>query len=136
MSSITSWQRLVPISRSSDFATAIAAEVHDPMWMLARQHQIGELRGEDTGSPAFVRVGYKAAPLVDLVLTPSPNQSVTVPIDSAKPIEAQILPEPFAPDLATKVELGLTFFQILREAFTAPGRAAEIQAKFLAVVMD
>ena len=75
MASITTWHRLIPISKSADFATAIAAEVHDPMWMLARQHQIGELRGEDTGSPAFVRVGYKAAPLVDLVLTPSPNQS-------------------------------------------------------------
>ena len=68
---ITTWHRLVPISRSSDFATAIAAEVHDPMWMLARQHQIGELRGEDTGSPAFVRIGYKAAPLGDLVLHPA-----------------------------------------------------------------
>src|SRR6266478_6252251 len=108
MASITTWHRLVPVSRSSDFTTAISAEIHDPMWMLARQHQIGELRGEDTGSPAFVRVGYKAAPLVDLVLSSGPSQSVTVPIDSAKPIEAQILPEPFSPDLATKVELSLT----------------------------
>jgi len=131
MSSITSWQRLVPISRSSDFATAIAAEVHDPMWMLARQHQIGELRGEDTGSPAFVRIGYRPAPLVDLVLTASPSNSTTVPFDSTRPIEAQILPEPFAPDLATKVELSLTFFQILSEAF--PTRAGDIQTAFLSV---
>ncbi|HEY7372496.1 MAG TPA: hypothetical protein VIF57_10085 [Polyangia bacterium] len=130
--SITTWHRLIPISRSADFGTALAAEVHDPMWMLARQHQIGELRGEDTGSPAFVRVGYKAAPLVDLVLT-NPTGDVTVSFDANKPIEAQILPEPFAPDLATKVEIGLTFFQILHEAITDQDRADEIQAKFLTV---
>jgi hypothetical protein len=132
MASITSWHRLIPISRSSDFPTALATEVHDPMWMLARQHQMGELRGEDTGSPAFVRIGYKAAPLVDLVLTASPTSSTIVPLDPKKPFEAQILPEPFTDDLATQVELSLTFFQILTEAF--PGtRAADIKAAFLAV---
>lgn len=130
--SITTWHRLVPISKSADFAAAIAAEVHDPMWMLARQHQIGELRAEDTGSPAFVRIGYKAAPLVDLVLTASPTNATTVPLDPMKPIEAQILPEPFTPDLATKVELGLTFFQILGEALTVP-RVVVIRNAFLTV---
>ena len=92
------------------------------MWMLARQFQTGELRGEDTGSPAFVRIGYKTAPLVDLVLT-SQAGSTTAPVDPMKPFEAQILPEPFTPDLATMVELGQTFFQIIAEAFaTNPDR--------------
>ena len=68
---ITSWHRLVPISRSADFATAIAAEIHDPLWMLSRQHRIGELTAQDAGSPAFVRVGYKPAPLTNLILTSS-----------------------------------------------------------------
>jgi hypothetical protein len=129
--SITSWHRLVPISRSSDFDTAIAAEIHDPLWMLARQHQIGELRAQDAGSPTFVRLGYKAAPLVDLVLSSSATHSVTVPLDPTKPIEAQILPEPHAPDLATRVELGLILFQILDEAFGA--RAPAIRGKFSTV---
>jgi hypothetical protein len=120
--SITSWQRLVPISRSADFDTAIAAEIHDPLWMLSRQHRIGELQAQDAGSPAFVRIGYKATPLTTLILSTGTTQT-TVPLDPTKPIEAQILPEPQAPDLATRVELGLTFFQILGEAFGARGGA-------------
>ncbi len=128
--SITSWQRLVPISRSADFATAIAAEIHDPLWMLARQHQIGELRGQDAGSPAFVRIGYKEAALTDLLLT-SATGTTTIPIDPQKPFEAQILPEPQTPDLATRVELGFTFLQILNEAFGA--RAAAIRQVFSTV---
>lgn len=122
-SCITSWHRLVPISRSSDFATAVAAQIHDPLWMLARQHQIGELRAQDAGSPAFVRIGYKQAQLTDIVLTSGNNQSTTVPLDPMKPIEAQLLSEPHTPDLATRVELGLTFFQILDEFFGTRGAA-------------
>jgi hypothetical protein len=127
---ITSWHRLVPISRSADFATAIAAEIHDPLWMLSRQHRIGELTGQDAGSPAFVRVGYKPAPLTNLILTSSTGQQTPVPLDASKPIEAQMLPEPQAPDLATRVELGLTFLQILGEAFpsTQGAPSAVVQA--------
>jgi len=115
--SIVTWQRLVPISRSADFATAVAAEIHDPLWMLSRQHRIGELTAQDAGSPAFVRVGYKPAPLTNLMLTSGTGQTTTLPVDASKPIEAQMLPEPQTPDLATRVELGLTFLQILGEAF-------------------
>ena len=56
---------------------------------------------------------------------------MTVPLDATKPIEAQILPEPHAADLATKVELGLTLFQILGEAFGA--RASAIGGAFSTV---
>jgi hypothetical protein len=129
--SITSWHRLIPISRSADFTTAIAAEVHDPLWMLSRQHRIGELQGQDAGSPAFVRVGTKTSPLSKLILT-SGTGSTTVTLDANKPIEAQILPEPQSPDLATRVELGLTFFQILGEAFGA--RAGDISVAFRKVL--
>lgn len=125
---ITCWHRLVPISRSADFATAIAAQIHDPLWMLSRQHRIGELTAQDAGSPAFVRVGYKTAPLTNLVLTSSTAQKTTVPVDASKPIEAQMLPEPLTPDLATRVELGLTFLQILGEAFPGGQDASVVQA--------
>jgi hypothetical protein len=125
IASITSWHRLIPISRSADFATAIAAEIHDPLWMLSRQHRIGELRAQDAGSPAFVQVGYKPAPLTQLTFISGTTQPTTVPFDTSKPIEAQILPEPQAPDLATRVELGLTFLQILREAGTTGAQAAQ-----------
>jgi len=41
----------------------LQARVHDPLWLLARQWQFGELQGEDTGSPAAAQVVVESAPL-------------------------------------------------------------------------
>ena len=30
--------------------------MHDPLWMLTRQWQLGEFEGEDSGSPIYVKV--------------------------------------------------------------------------------
>lgn len=51
MSSLTTWQRLEPLPRSNDLRLGLRAEIADPLWLLARQRQFGELRGEDAGSP-------------------------------------------------------------------------------------
>src|SRR5215831_7309225 len=52
MSSITTWMRLEPGSRSGDISSGLQARIHDPLWLLARQWQVGEFQGEDNGSPA------------------------------------------------------------------------------------
>jgi hypothetical protein len=122
MASITTWSRLVPITRSFDVARALSAEIRDPLWLLAVQRRIGELRGEDTGSPAFVRIAHKKTPLTDLVFRSGTGSDTTVALDPNKPFEAQILAEPHAADLAMQVELSVTFMRMLDEAFggTAP----------------
>src|SRR5512145_2968898 len=51
-----SWQRLEPHSRNSDFSKGVQATIHDPLWMLARQWQLGEFEGEDAGSPVYVKI--------------------------------------------------------------------------------
>jgi hypothetical protein len=56
MPSITSWTRLEPRSRSEEIVTGLQAQVHDPLWLLARQWQLGEFQGEDAGSPAAARL--------------------------------------------------------------------------------
>jgi hypothetical protein len=48
---ITVWNRLEGRPRTIEFDRALRAEVRDAMWMLARQWQLGEFRGEDAGSP-------------------------------------------------------------------------------------
>jgi hypothetical protein len=50
MASVTGWSRLEPRPRSRDFARGLEARVHDPLWMLARQWQVGEFEGDDAGS--------------------------------------------------------------------------------------
>ncbi|MFJ7589002.1 hypothetical protein ACIQZO_16780 [Streptomyces sp. NPDC097617] len=45
------WNRLEGRPRTTDFDRALRVEVRDPLWMLTRQWQLGEFRGEDCGSP-------------------------------------------------------------------------------------
>ena len=55
---IVMWNRLEGRPRATDFARALRAEVRDPLWMLSRQWQMGEFRGEDAGSPVTAKVSH------------------------------------------------------------------------------
>jgi hypothetical protein len=48
--------RLEPQSASGDPRPGIEARVHDPLWLIGRQWQLGEFEGEDAGTPLTVRV--------------------------------------------------------------------------------
>ncbi|MBK7074134.1 MAG: hypothetical protein IPH44_17700 [Myxococcales bacterium] len=50
MASITTWVRLEPRARDHDLMPGVEARLHDPLWLLARQWQLGELDGADAGS--------------------------------------------------------------------------------------
>jgi hypothetical protein len=49
-------RRLESAGSAADLGRGLAAEVADPVWLLGRQWQLGELAGEDAASP--VRVSY------------------------------------------------------------------------------
>jgi hypothetical protein len=67
-----SWTRLEPQSTLGDPRPGIEARVHDPLWLIGRQWQLGEFQGEDAGTPLTVRVTTRTrlvdrwAPLGDL----------------------------------------------------------------------
>ena len=63
MPSITSWMRLEPRSRNAEMNTSLQARIYDPLWLLARQWQLGEFQGEDNGSPVMARWRGEAARL-------------------------------------------------------------------------
>jgi hypothetical protein len=48
------------IPRAQGIENGLAARVHDPLWLLARQWQFGEFRHEDAASPAFVDLQAEA----------------------------------------------------------------------------
>jgi hypothetical protein len=50
------WTRLEPQAASGDPRPGIEARVHDPLWLIGRQWQLGEFQGEDAGTPLTVRV--------------------------------------------------------------------------------
>src|SRR5215470_2206510 len=52
----TRWNRLEARPRTPSFERALRAEIHDPLWMLTKQWQMGEFRGSDAGSPTFAKL--------------------------------------------------------------------------------
>ena len=63
MPSVMSWTRLEPYGRSIGLEGGLNAEVRDPLWMLARQWQLGEFWGEDAGTPVRVYLRTDCTPL-------------------------------------------------------------------------
>ena len=61
MPSITSWVRLEPRAISADETVGLQARVHDPLWLLGRQWQLGEFEGSDGGSPVVATLRAESA---------------------------------------------------------------------------
>ncbi len=85
--SVTSWSRLEPLPVADDIALGLQAPLADPLWLLARQWQFNELRGEDAGSPVAADVRVHGLPLRTLL----PPGGAPQPLDDARaPIEALV----------------------------------------------
>ncbi|EKU99428.1 hypothetical protein Lepto7375DRAFT_1470 [Leptolyngbya sp. PCC 7375] len=63
MPSITTWNHLNMGLRVPNIDMGLEARIHDPLWMLARQYQLGEFYGEDAGSPIAVKAEMNVAPI-------------------------------------------------------------------------
>ncbi len=80
MASITTFSRLEPQPRRGDITVGAAAPVGDPLWMLARQWQVGEFSGHDGGSPIVARWrGVAAAPTRFVAGPVPPNTAIEGP---------------------------------------------------------
>jgi len=81
-------QRLEPRCRDDDFARGLEARWAGAAWGLARQRQVGEFEGEDTGSPIRIGVKSKKHSLGEVELgIPGPGK--TLP-DDGPPLEAVV----------------------------------------------
>ena len=103
------WNRLEPRPRTAEFDRALQAEIHDPLWMLTRQWQFGEFKGEDTGSAVFAKVLMETTRV-----TKFQTQSQDVqPYEEEIPLEALI--ERMTPtyDLTLRVRAGQIWLKIL-----------------------
>lgn len=75
--SITSWTRLETRSRQADMRTSLSARVFDPLWLMARQWQVGEFQGEDAGMPVLARVRAQNTMLSRIHLGAIPPNTIT-----------------------------------------------------------
>lgn len=93
MSSITSWLRLEPRCRDDALTEGLRARLHDPLWLLARQWQVGEYRAEDAGSPILARWRAESAPLTRVhlgAIKPNTNELAARYEVGALPLEAMV----------------------------------------------
>ena len=118
------WNRLEGRPRSPDLTRPLRAEIRDPLWMLARQWQLGEFAGEDAGMPVRARLLAETAELASIALGSQPAK----PYDGNAVLEAVVERQAVEPDLMMSlyvgqrwlVRLGKTFGAAdpLRDAFT------------------
>ena len=59
---VTVCNRLEGRPRTRTFDRALRAEVRDALWMLTRQWQVGEFRGDDAGSPLQAKLQLDTTP--------------------------------------------------------------------------
>lgn len=122
------WQRLEPVTRTVEYDRALRAQVHDPLWLLGRQWQFGELEGEDAGSPVHVRTETSSAPLARFRAAGAASPQ---PYDPGQmPLEVLAEAEPVGPPtLRARADAGRRLTSLLR-AHGASATAADVLRKF------
>lgn len=117
MPSTTSWTRLEPWCRDAEMSDALHARIHDPLWALTRQWQVGEFTGEDAGSPvsARCRLEITSASRLHPGATGNEMEGSRVDLHEA-PLEAVVEREPvdLGVDRFAAAEAGLHFLRLLR----------------------
>jgi hypothetical protein len=121
----TTWHRLEPRVRGQDPAEGLRAAVHDPLWLLGRQWQVGELQGEDAAFPVAVRVDTVEHPLARW------RAAAGEPVaydPAAVPLEVMVEREPpVPPTLRQRLAAWLRLAELL-DAAGLGARAADLAA--------
>lgn len=101
------WTRLEPQTLSGEPEAGITMRLADPLWMLARQWQMGEFKGEDCGTPVSVRVQARTQPLTALRPGGPDLGQAAVPLSPGAVFEPVVEAEPWAaPCLRDRAEAG------------------------------
>ncbi len=121
---VTFWNRLEGRPRTRAFDRALRAEVRDALWMLTRQWQVGELRGEDAGSPIQAKVRVDTTP-VRAFRAPGADRTA-----SDLPPQAQVerLPLPADTPLDLRLLMGRYWLKLL--ATVRPAAAGAYRAAY------
>lgn len=125
---ITMWNRLEGRPRKADFDRSLRAEVRDPLWMLTRQWQFGEFKGEDAGSAVKARVQLNTSKINRYAVKSEDPDAIgfqnAVPYDQSFPLEIEVErepvltngPEPGSSDIVLRSQMGRHWMRMLRQA--------------------
>jgi hypothetical protein len=99
---VTFWNRLEGRPRSEDLEKALRADIRDPLWMLARQWQLGEYKGEDAGMPIRAKVLAETSPISSIGMKDKPRRAY----DPNQPLEFVVEAQTVVPDLMRSLYIG------------------------------
>lgn len=117
---VVSWNRLEGRPRAKDFDRSLKAEVRDPLWMVCRQWQFGELSGENTGSAIEARLQLQVGRLDSY----APAEDPARPYDDGLPLEVRVEREPIPKSLAVRVQIGRHFTRLIGPLWTGAVKTA------------
>lgn len=118
--------RLEPRSRNRNLTNSLSFRIHDPLWMLTRQWQFGEFRGNDAGSAIVATASLKAHQLNTIRFG---NQSIDLRMKADAGIEPSV--ERINEDLTTQVgvESALYFRSLIKHDSTLKPLFKEINER-------
>jgi hypothetical protein len=113
--SLITWNRLEGRPRSVDFDRSLQAEVRDPLWMLCRQWQVGEFKGEDAGSAVVAKTQVSVSRVNRFAgLDPLTGQDLPArPYDGQVPLETLVEHEAIPLDLLTRAQMGRHWLKLI-----------------------
>ena len=105
------WDRIEPHTRDVGLEEGLQSRLADPLWMLARQWQVGEFRGEDAASPIHARLTVEHSPITSFRNDAAPRAQPE-PFRAGRPLESRVEAErveagPARLGLAAEAGLGL-----------------------------
>ena len=112
MTALLVWDRLRPDPIGDDTAEALRCEIRDPLWLLARQWQTGELEGSDAGSISTAQALTAVSPIARW----GTDDDTVAPVPPDMPLDALVerVAAPF--DLQLRLETGRAWLRMLDEA--------------------
>jgi hypothetical protein len=119
---VSTWVRLMPRRETADPTDGLAARLADPLWLLARQLQLGEFTGDDGGMPVQLQIDITFVPFTHwLPGDRSTTPHAWAPYDADRPLESLIeddraLVGAHTPPLLAVVEAGQRLERALRHA--------------------
>lgn len=110
------WDRIEPHTRDVGLEEGLQMRVADPLWMLARQWQVGEFRGEDAASPIHVRLAVEHGELASFRNDARTGAPVE-PFPRGRPLESRVEAEAVRPaTIGFAAEAGLGLLRRLDDA--------------------
>lgn len=104
-----SWNRLEARPRTAEFDKILECGIHDALWMLTRQWQFGELKGDDTGSAIFAKILMQTTALSRFKTVKGTAQSYA----EDQPLEATIESMPVYLNYKDRLEAAYFFLNCL-----------------------